>query len=60
VRTIPPGRGLHYVSYFNEARVDGKPYVQLKSGEWVRRRQPDFRRIKVFCLAKRHPLPSAG
>lgn len=36
VRTIPPGRGLHYVSYINEALVDGKPYVQLKSGEWVR------------------------
>lgn len=36
VRTIAAGAGLRYVSYINEARVNGEPYVQLKSGEWMR------------------------
>ncbi len=35
-RSIAPGNGLRYVSYVQEARVDGKPFVQLKSGEWMR------------------------
>jgi hypothetical protein len=34
-RTIAPG-ALRYVSYIQEARVNDKPYVMLKSGEWVR------------------------
>jgi lipoprotein-anchoring transpeptidase ErfK/SrfK len=36
VRKIAAGAGLRYVSYINEARVNGKPFVQLKSGEWMR------------------------
>lgn len=36
VRQIAPGAGLRYVSYINEQRVDGKPFVQLKTGEWMR------------------------
>jgi hypothetical protein len=36
VSTIPAGRGLHYVSYTAEAKVEGNSYVQLKSGGWVR------------------------
>ena len=36
VRQIPAGAGLRYVSYIQEERIDGKPYLQLKSGEWVR------------------------
>jgi lipoprotein-anchoring transpeptidase ErfK/SrfK len=36
VRTIAAGKGLRYVSYVNIQKVNGKPYVQLKSGEWMR------------------------
>jgi lipoprotein-anchoring transpeptidase ErfK/SrfK len=36
VRQIAPGTGLRYVSYVQESRVNGKPFVQLKSGEWMR------------------------
>lgn len=36
VREIAAGSGLRYVSYIQESRVDGKPYVMLKSGEWIR------------------------
>jgi hypothetical protein len=36
VRTIAPGYGLRYVSYINVTRVEGKAYVQLKTGEWMR------------------------
>jgi lipoprotein-anchoring transpeptidase ErfK/SrfK len=36
VRTIAPGNGLRYVSFIQEARVDGNSFVMLKSGEWVR------------------------
>ncbi len=52
VRTIPPGRGLHYVSYTNEARVDGKPYVQLKSGEWVRASPAGFSSFQGLLFSK--------
>jgi hypothetical protein len=34
-RSIPAGQ-LRYVSIINVARVNGKPFVQLKSGEWMR------------------------
>ncbi len=36
IRQIPPGAGLRYVSYIQEARVNGKPFVLLKTGEWMR------------------------
>lgn len=36
VRSIAAGAGLRYVSYINEALVNGEPYVQLKTGEWMR------------------------
>jgi hypothetical protein len=36
VRTIAPGYGLRYVSYINVTRVEGKAFVQLKTGEWMR------------------------
>lgn len=35
-RQISPGAGLRYVSYVQEARVNGKAFVQLKTGEWMR------------------------
>lgn len=35
-RYIAPGNGLRYVSYINVQDVNGKAYVQLKSGEWMR------------------------
>jgi hypothetical protein len=35
-RSIAPGTGLRFVSYIQEARVNGKPFVMLKSGEWIR------------------------
>ena len=35
-RTISPGSGLRYVSIINVQKVNGKPYVQIKSGEWMR------------------------
>ena len=35
-RTIAPGSGLRYVSIINVQKVNGKPYVQIKSGEWMR------------------------
>jgi hypothetical protein len=36
VRQIAPGTGLRYVSYIQVAQVNGNPFVQLKSGEWMR------------------------
>lgn len=36
VRQIAPGAGLRYVSYVQESRINGKPFVQLKTGEWMR------------------------
>lgn len=36
VRQIAPGTGLRYVSYVQVSRVNGKPFVQLKTGEWMR------------------------
>lgn len=36
VREIAPGNGLRYVSYIQTAEVNGQPYVQLKTGEWIR------------------------
>lgn len=36
VRQIAPGEGLRYVSYIREERVNGKPFVMLKTGEWMR------------------------
>ncbi len=36
VRQIPPGQGLRYVSYVQVAEVNGQPFVQLKTGEWMR------------------------
>ena len=35
-RTIAPGTGLRYVSIVNVQKVNGKPFVQLKTGEWMR------------------------
>jgi len=35
VRFIPPGP-LRYVSYVEVQRYNGKPYVRLRSGEWMR------------------------
>ncbi len=35
-RTIAPGNGLRYVSYIQEARINGNSFVMLKSGESVR------------------------
>lgn len=35
-RTIAAGKGLRYISYINMQKVNGKPFVQLKSGEWMR------------------------
>lgn len=59
VRTIAPGRGLHYVSYINVARVNGKPYVQLKSGEWVRASPAGFSSFQGL-LFKKTPSTSFG
>jgi hypothetical protein len=36
VRQIAAGAGLRYVSFINEVKVNGKAFVQLKSGEWMR------------------------
>ncbi|MAT42727.1 MAG: hypothetical protein CL609_10320 [Anaerolineaceae bacterium] len=36
VRSIAPGNGLRYISYVQEARIDGNAYLMMKSGEWVR------------------------
>jgi hypothetical protein len=36
VRSIAPGYGLRYVSIINVVRVENKPFVQLKTGEWMR------------------------
>ncbi len=33
---IAAGTGLRYVSYVQVAQVNGQPFVQLKSGEWMR------------------------
>lgn len=52
VRTIPPGRGLHYLSYINEARVTDNPYVQLKSGEWVRASPAGFSSFQGLLFSK--------
>jgi len=52
VRTIAPGRGLHYVSYVNVRRVNGKPYVQLKSGEWVRASPAGFSSFQGLLFTK--------
>ena len=35
-REIAPGNGLRFVSFINSTQVDGKWFVQLKSGEWMR------------------------
>jgi hypothetical protein len=57
VHTIPPGKGLHYVSYVQEARVNGKPYVQLKTGEWVRASPAGFSSFQGLLFKK---TPSAA
>lgn len=36
VRKIAAGNGLRYISYINMQKVNGKSYVQLKTGEWMR------------------------
>ena len=36
VRKIAAGKGLRYVSIINVQKVNGKPYVQIKTGEWMR------------------------
>ncbi len=36
VRKIAAGNGLRYVSYIAMQKVNGKAYVQLKTGEWMR------------------------
>lgn len=36
VRTIAPGEGLRYVSFINQADINGASFVQLKTGEWMR------------------------
>ncbi|NLG95958.1 MAG: L,D-transpeptidase [Chloroflexi bacterium] len=37
VRSIAPGEGLRYVSYITEERdANNKPFVMLKTGEWMR------------------------
>jgi len=35
-RRIAAGNGLRYVSYIGMQKVNGKAYVQLKTGEWMR------------------------
>lgn len=52
VRTIAPGRGLHYVSYVQEARVKGKPFVQLKTGEWMRASPAGFSNFQGLLFSK--------
>lgn len=51
-RTIPAGRGLHYVSYVAEALVDGKAYVELKSGEWMRASPAGFSSFQGLLFSK--------
>ncbi len=36
IREIAPGEGLRYVSFIQSTQIDGKWFVQLKSGEWMR------------------------
>ncbi len=51
-QTIPAGRGLHYVSYVAEALVNGKAYVELKSGEWMRASPAGFSSFQGLLFSK--------
>ncbi|MGD0004751.1 MAG: L,D-transpeptidase [Anaerolineaceae bacterium] len=51
-RTIPAGRGLHYVSYVAEALVNGKAFVELKSGEWMRASPAGFSSFQGLLFSK--------
>lgn len=56
-RTIAPGNGLRYVSYIQEARVDGNSFVMLKSGEWVRASPAESSTFQGVLFTK---TPSTG
>ena len=51
-RSIPAGRGLHYVSYVAEALVNGKAFVELKSGEWMRASPAGFSSFQGLLFSK--------
>ncbi|GAP07796.1 uncharacterized protein conserved in bacteria [Anaerolinea thermolimosa] len=59
VRFIAPGKGLRYVSYINVERVNDKPYVQLKTGEWMRASPAAYSSFQGL-LFSRNPATSFG
>jgi lipoprotein-anchoring transpeptidase ErfK/SrfK len=52
VRTIPAGKGLHYVSYVSESLVNGKAFVELKSGEWMRASPSGYSSFQGLLFSK--------
>jgi lipoprotein-anchoring transpeptidase ErfK/SrfK len=52
VRTIPAGKGLHYVSFVGQTLVNGKAYVMLKSGEWMRASPSGFSTFQGLLFSK--------
>jgi lipoprotein-anchoring transpeptidase ErfK/SrfK len=52
VRTIPAGKGLHYISFVGETLVGGKAYVMLKSGEWMRASPSGFSTFQGLLFSK--------
>lgn len=58
IRTLAAGR-LRYVSYIASQLVNGKPYVQLKTGEWMRASPAGYPRFQGL-LFDRTPTNSIG
>jgi hypothetical protein len=56
-RQIAPGEGLRFVSYIREERVEGKAFVMLKSGEWMRASPAGY---SYFQGLQFHKTPSTG
>lgn len=57
VRQIAPGEGLRYVSYIRKEDVNGKPFVQLKTGEWMRASPAGYSYFQGLLF---HKTPSTG
>jgi len=57
VRTIAPGEGLRYVSYIQQRDVNGKPFVQLKTGEWMRASPAGYSYFQGLVF---HKTPTTG
>lgn len=55
LREIPAGAGLRYVSYIQATKVDGKWYVQLKTGEWMRASPSGYSYFQGLAFQKTPP-----